>query len=277
MIGVDAEQKNSCYTLPQITGCENNMKKTVLLILILASCLPGCGPKKDPKSAAVSDTIIEERDADRLLNQKRCADAVTAYQALIKKIPKDPNAHNKLGLAYMCDNKPELAVSEFQGILTANPSFTDVHNNLGVAYMMMKNYPDAQKEFRIALQDSSYPAAGPLYNLAKMAYLQESYEESRALAKKVMALLPKEAGPRLIYAMSLDKLDRDDEAILAFKDLLQLSPESLEGNYYLAGVYVKKNQPCLARPYYAKVVDIDPIGDLGQKSIATLKTIKCVK
>ena len=33
----------------------------------------------------------------------------------------------------------------------------------------------------------------------------------------------------------------------------------------------------LARPYYAKVVDIDPIGDLGQKSIATLKTIKCVK
>lgn len=271
------ERKKSCYTLPQITGCENIMKKTISLILVLISCLAGCGPKKDSKSTAVSDTIMEERSADRLLNQKRCADAVQGYLALEKKLPKDPNVHNKLGLAYMCDNKPELAVPEFQGILATNPSFTDVHNNLGVAYMMMKNYPDAQKEFRIALQDTSYPATGPLFNLAKLAYTQESYEESRALAKKVMALLPKEPGPRLIYGMSLEKLGRDDEAIVAFKDLLQMAPDSLEGNYYMADVYMKKRQSCQARVYYAKVVDIDPIGDLGQKSIAALKTINCPK
>jgi tetratricopeptide (TPR) repeat protein len=251
------------------------MKRTLSLILILF--LAACSNNKPPKTTNTPDAIMEERTADRLLNQKQCTDAITAYQAYLKKFPEDADAQDKLGLAYICDNKPELAIPIFQAVLAKNPTYTDVHNNLGVAYMMMKNYPEAQKQFRIALQDNSYPVTGPYYNLAKLAYVEGSYEESRALAKKLISLVPKEAGPRVIYSMSLDKLGRDDEAIPAFKDLLQIAPESLEGNYYFAEVLMKNNQPCQARAYYTKVIDIDPIGELGQKSIAALKTIKCPK
>jgi tetratricopeptide (TPR) repeat protein len=255
------------------------MKKVFFLILILFSSFAACsGNKKTAKAPTVNpDAVMELRNADRLLSQKRCADALQAYQAFLKKYPTDADARNKLGLSYLCDSKPELAIPEFQTVLIKNPTYTDVHNNLGVAYMMMKNYPEAQKEFRIALQDSTYPVTGPYFNLAKLAYMQQSYEESRALAKKCMELLPKEAGPRLIYSMSLDKLGRDDEAIASFKDLIQIQPESLEGNYYLAELLMKKNKPCDARSYYTKVLDIDPIGELGQQSISALKTIKCPK
>lgn len=252
--------------------------KIKIAFLILIVFFAACGPKKtDKSSTANAEAILELRTADRLLNQKRCVDAATSYQAFLTKFPKDADARNKLGLAYMCDDKTELAISEFQAVLAANPSFTDVHNNLGVAYIMTKNYPEAQKEFRIALQDTTYPVTGPYFNLAKLAYMQGSYEESRALAKKVMELLPKEAGPRLIYSQSLVKLDRDDEAIASFNELLKIAPNNLDGNYFLAELLMKKNKPCDARVYYAKVIDIDPIGDLGQKSIVAAKAIKCPK
>lgn len=254
------------------------MKIKLAWILIFTAVFAACGPKKSSKSATEdAEAILNLRTADRLLNQKRCVDATTSYQAFLTKFPKDADARNKLGLSYMCEGKPELAISEFQAVLVANPSFTDVHNNLGVAYIMTKNYPEAQKEFRIALQDTTYPVTGPYFNLAKLAYMQGSYEESRALAKKVMELLPKEAGPRLIYSQSLAKLDRDDEAIASFYELLKIAPDNLDANYYLAELWMKKNKPCDARIFYAKVIDIDPIGDIGQKSIAVLKGIKCPK
>ncbi len=254
-----------------------NMKREIWLILLLTSFLAACGSSKAAKSTSNPEALLAERTADRLLNQKQCTDAIAGYQAYLKKFPDDADAKNKLGLAYICDNEPELAISIFQAVLVENPTYTDVHNNLGVSYMLLKNYPEAQKQFRIALQDTSYPVTGPYYNLAKMAYLEGSYEESRALAKKVMALVPKEAGPRVIYSMSLEKLGRDEEAISSFKELLQIAPESLEGNYYFAEILVKNNKACEARGYYSKVIDIDPIGELGQKSIAAIKTIKCPK
>jgi tetratricopeptide (TPR) repeat protein len=148
----------------------------------------------------------------------------------------------------------------------------------------MKKFPEARREFLIALQDKNYAQAGPYFNLAKLAFSQQSYEESRALSKKALELIPKqkdglpeEAGPLLLYSLSLERLNRLDEAETAFRDLLKVDNHNLEASYSLATINQRKNRPCIARQYYMQVVDADPLSELGQRSFEALKTIHCTQ
>lgn len=276
------------------------MKKACWLILVLIPVLFACSSKKQTKSktqspgqqqSALMNSKTKKgepppqltlKDANELFAKGRCTDAAANYMKYLQMVPNDPGAYNLLGLAYLCDRKFDPGIAAFQKALQLLPSYTDVHNNLGVAYMELKNFPEARKEFLIALQDANYAKAGPYFNLAKLAFSQQSYEESRALAKKAMELVPKkrdglpqEAGPLLLYALSLERLNRLDEAEVSFRELLKLDSGNVEACYSLANIMVRKNQPCVARQYFLQVVDSDPLGDLGQKSIEALKGIQC--
>jgi tetratricopeptide (TPR) repeat protein len=279
------------------------MKKIYWFVLILIPVLIACGNKKQTvtkvepakqqpvKQEQVKDTKTKKgepppqltlRDANELFSKGRCEDATRTYLQYLQKVPNDAGAYNLLGLTYLCERKFDLAVGTFQKTLQVLPTYTDVHNNLGVVYMEMKNYPDARKEFLIALDDPGYAKAGPYFNLAKLAFSQQSYEESRALAKKANDLvqkrkdgLPKESGPLLLYSLSLERLNRLDEAETSFRELLKVDSSNIEASYSLANIMIRKNQPCIAKQYFLQVVDADPLGDLGQKSIEALKGIQC--
>ena len=285
------------------------MRKFYWLLLICISLVIACGSKKPTETKTVVPQMKESstkpantkdsktkksskpvetppevmlKNANELLAKGRCTDAANAYNQFLSKMPNDAGGYDLLGLSYLCDRKYDEAVTAFKKALQILPSYTDVHNNLGVTYMEMKNYPEARKEFLIALQDPNYAKGGPYFNLGKLAFSQESYEESRALAKKAMELVPKKAdglptetGPLLLYSLSLERLNRYDEAEASFRDLLKVDSHNVEASYSLASIMVHKNQPCLARQYYLAVVDADPLSDLGQKAIEALKTIQC--
>lgn len=259
------------------------MKRFIWFFLALSFLWIACTPSKETKSGQMSKVAtpptpavaLELKDANQLLVQHRCADAANLYTRFLEKQPRDPQAWNFLGLAYLCDGKYDPALDSFRKALSFAPGYTDVHNNIGVMYMDKKEYAEAKKEFMKALEDVSYPVAGPYFNLAKLAFVQQSYEESRALAKKVMDLNPKQPGPRLLYSLSLEKLGRIDEACESYRALLKISPDNVEASYYLANLLVQKNQVCEARVLYSRIVDADPVGELGQKSIAVLKTLNC--
>lgn len=260
------------------------MKRSIFIILFAAAiAFIACTPSKEKKSGQFSKAAtppapnvqLELKDANQLLTQRRCTEAANLYVRFLQKSPKDAQASNFLGLAYLCDRKYDQAMTAFRQALTFAPSYSDVHNNLGVLYMEMKNYPQAKREFMTALEDVNYPVSGPYFNLAKMAFIQGSYEESRALSKKVMDLMRKQPGPMLLYGLSLEKLGRIDEACDSYRALLKIAPDNAEASFYLANLLVQKNQGCEARVLYTRVIDVDPIGELGQKSIAALKNINC--
>lgn len=266
------------------------MKKLFLLSLLILFFVSCSGKNKTetgmletkPKKGQKTPPAITLKESNDLLARGRCIDAASGYNRFLEKFPNDAGAWNLLGLAYLCERRYDLALNAFRKALATRPTYTDVHNNLGVTYMEMKNYPEARKEFLIALQDKNYPQAGPYFNLAKLAFSQKSYEESRALAKKALDLIPKqkdglpeEAGPLLLYSLSLERLNRLDEAELSFRDLLKVDSHNLEASYSLATILARKNQPCVARQFYMQVVDADPLSDLGQRSLEALKTIQC--
>lgn len=254
-------------------------KKYLSLFSLVALLVVSChkDPENPMKATAQSNPIIDLKAASSLLAQRRCPQAVDAFSAFVQKYPKDAGGFNSLGLAYLCVNNPDMAISSFQQALILAPTFTDVHNNLGVAYMSQQNYPEAESEFKKSLSDPGYPAVGPYYNLARLSFIKQDYEESRALARKAMMLSPKEPGPRLLYSLALERLGREDEAILSYTELLKETPNNVEGCYYLGVLYQKRGRACDARDLLTKVIDADPLGDLSQKSIELLKTIRCTK
>jgi type IV pilus assembly protein PilF len=267
--------------IPLIFACSGN-KQTKSVLPLEQTSAKNSKSKKDNKTETPPEVLL--KNANELLAKGRCADALNAYNQFLAKMPNDAGGYNLLGLAYVCERKFEPAIEAFQKALQILPTYTDVHNNLGVAYMEMKNYPEARKEFLIALQDPNYAKGGPYFNLGKLAFSQQSYEESRALAKKAMELVPKQrdglpqladTGPLLLYSLSLERLNRYDEAEASFRDLLKVDSQNAEAAFSLGNIMVHKNQPCLARQYYLQVVDADPLSELGQKAIETLKTIHC--
>ncbi len=257
------------------------MKRAVILFLVVPLIFLACSGKnqagKPPKTP--DNPYAELKQADQLLVHKRCAEAVVAYSNFVKKYPKDAGGWNSLGISHLCESQPQEAVVALKQAIVLQPAFSDVHNNLGIAYIELKDYPSARQHFFKALEDPQYGKAGPYYNLAKLTYLEGNYEESRALAKKTLDITPKEKnhGPRLLYAFSLEMLGRYDEATLQFKEVLKTAPDNVEACYHLASVLKRQNQPCEAREYYRRVIDADPLGDLGQKSIAEVKALHCPK
>jgi tetratricopeptide (TPR) repeat protein len=247
----------------------------ILLVLIAIACFSCGSSEKPPPQGYTGNPVVDLKDANQLLAKQRCADAVEAYGRFLAKFPKDAGAWNLQGLALLCDQKPDQAVNAFKQAQALAPTFTDVHNNLGVAYVSLKNYAAAETEFQTALADTNYPAAGPYFNLARVYYLKGNYEEARALAKKSMMLSPKEVGPRLLYGLSLQRLGRLDEASTVYHDLLVLAPANSDACYYLGEILIQQGKPCEAREYLSKVVDADPLGEVGQKAIAALKTVHC--
>jgi Tfp pilus assembly protein PilF len=254
------------------------VKRALLLIVFSIFVFSGCSKNKDIRQqAAANNPYTELKQADQLLLQKQCPEAAASYKRFLEKYPKDAGGWNSLGIAYLCSQQPQDAISAFQQALTIAPTFTDVHNNMGIAYMEMKNYKDAKVHFMKALADPQYPTAGPYFNLAKLTFLEGSYEESRALAKKVLEFTPKETAPRLLYGVSLEKLGRYDEAATQYREVLKEAPDHVEACYHLGTVLMNQKKPCEAREFFAKVVDADPLGELGQKSITVLKGLQCTK
>jgi Tfp pilus assembly protein PilF len=267
------------------------MKRTVLILLIFIAAAVSCGSKeKKPTTTLMqpkdkkgqTPPALTLKDANELLAKGRCNDAENGYRSFLQRFPNDAGAWNLLGLSQACERRFTDSIVSFQKALALHPTYTDVHNNLGVVYMELKNYPEARKEFLIALQDKTYSKAAPYFNMAKLAFSQQSYEEARALAKKALEYVPKqkdglpeEPGPLLLYSLSLERLNRLDEAEAAFRDLLKIDSHNVEATYSLANIMARKNQPCVARQYYLQVVDDDPLSDLGQKSLEALKGIQC--
>jgi type IV pilus assembly protein PilF len=254
------------------------MKRACYLLFILTLAIVSCSSKKQvTQPKAPNNPVAELKQADQLLIHKRCTEAIPAYQKFLEKYPKDAQGWNSLGIAQLCDGKFQDSISSFTQAITIAPTYSDVHNNLGIAYMELKNNKEARNHFLKALEDPQYPKVGPYYNLSKLAYTEQQYEESRALAKKVLEFSPKETAPRLVYAFSLEKLNRFDEASAQFKEILKAAPDNVEACYHLATVLKQQNLQCEARDYYRKVIDVDPLSDFAQKSIAAIKGLSCSK
>ena len=113
------------------------MRRRVVIVLlgcVLAAC-------------ATQQTAIKEEEVDAHYHMGVAhlagGDAKQAIAELSQAIgdaSDNPTYYNALGLAYLMDRRPDLAIASFQRAVRLDPKFSDAYNNLGAAYVQRANY-----------------------------------------------------------------------------------------------------------------------------------------
>lgn len=133
-----------------------------------------------------------------------------------------PEAHNQRGIVYLRLKEYDDAEREFRAALQlqARPQYW---NNLGLALQRLNRADEAEEAYRSALsQDPGYQECE--VNLAFLLVQQQKWELALAHLEHLIDANPKMWNARLARAYALENLGRRDEALNEYKRLLDDAP-----------------------------------------------------
>lgn len=217
---------------------------------------------------------------------------VLFWEDCAKKAPNKARVHNNFGVALCEDGKYEQAVAHYEKAIALDNFYQDPLSNVAVAYTMLGKYEPAIKALKKAIQlCPKYPEA--YNNLASVYIDNKNYEEAEENLKKAIELrsyygkayfnmariseargdyegvfanlkkategdLDTVSDAHFKLGQAAFKLQKFDEAVSAFAQVIKLEPQSALAwfNYanaqHLSGNYVESIK------IYEKLVQQDP-------------------
>lgn len=141
------------------------MRKKVLaaglLVLGISGVFADAARALPSKSTPTANNKAKQLFDEGLMRQqdKRYAEAVTAYRRSLKIDPSQPQALNNIGFCYKSMKQYDKAVDYYQQALRLDPRLAEAHEYLGEAYLGLGKKALAEKEYRILLSLDSKEAA----------------------------------------------------------------------------------------------------------------------
>lgn len=174
--------------------------------------------------------------------------AIPDLQKIAELYPDNVEVHAYLGWAYSQKGLIPCAVEEFQKIFQLNP----ILRNTSFDYPMIKDTPDATKEFVAGFEDfidlikefrGAHEVMGFSYvQLGRLGDALNAYKQ----ALKLKCMDGKET------------LSGIDQAIQEYEDTLQLQPDCAEAYIKLACAYAEKGMPDMSIADIRKAISIEP-------------------
>lgn len=152
--------------------------------------------------------------------------------------------HNAKGEALWQQGRFEEAIVEFQQAIDLVPTDAEYHDNLGLAYSHAGQYEQAVAELEIALR-YSLSAARKAFVYSDLGYVhKEQGEFDKAIEAYTRALQwdPEDMDAQRGLAASLAALKRYEDAIDAYRVVLQREPLDEWKHYYWGLVYYQAGE-----------------------------------
>ncbi len=148
---------------------------------------------------------------------------ISIFQKIVKKYPKEKEAHYYLGVLYRRERNFDKAVEKLNKALELDPNYGEVHNALGYTYLEMGNFEKSIEHF-----------------------------------KKYISFNPGDANPLDSMAEAYFRMGRLDEAIAKYKEALEIKPD-FYGTYMNIGyIYALKEDYHEAMKWIDKEIAIAP-------------------
>jgi tetratricopeptide (TPR) repeat protein len=140
-----------------------------------------------------------------LAAEGKSQEAIDELQAGIKLVPGNDAAERDLAGLYTATGKNDLAEAAYRGLVASHPNDAELHRRLGEALLAEKKFPEAQKEFIVAVKLK--PDLGEAYGgLAFAAVENKNYDLAiRALDARAK-LLPEVAITYFMRGSAYDHL-----------------------------------------------------------------------
>ncbi|MEW5982640.1 MAG: tetratricopeptide repeat protein [Acidobacteriota bacterium] len=183
-----------------------------------AAALAGLGTK---------ELQAELKAADDLFGAKQWAEAVTAYKALLDKVPTLTRLNLQIGGAYRALKDYDRAILAFQEVLKAEPDLERVRIELGNTYML-KGDMDKAYETLSAAANSPEASRELFYNLGEVEFAQGKTDEAAASYQKALDKDPTWVKP--MFKLGLVALNRGntEETIKMMEKVMATDPTSSE-------------------------------------------------
>jgi len=216
----------------------------------------------DPSSEFLTSAL-----AELYVKTGRIADAVREAQDIIKRDPKNLEAHRLLGRIYLrslgdmpggngSDNILKLAIEQYEEIVKLDPQSVDDHLLLGRLYRLDNDLGKAESELKtsIKLDPNSEEAVTTL----AMLYTDEG---DTAHALEVLSSIPDSARSAKLYAAlgaAYEQRREYRKAIDAYKRAMVLDRDNLDATRGLAENLLADGQLDAALEQYKVIVDSNP-------------------
>jgi tetratricopeptide (TPR) repeat protein len=216
----------------------------------------------DPSSEFLTSAL-----AELYVKTGRIADAVREAQDIIKRDPKNLEAHKLLGRIYLrslgdmpggngSDNILKLAIEQYEEIVKLDPDSVDDHLLLGRLYRLNNDLQKAESELNVAIKLD--PGSEEAVTTLAMLYTDEG---DTAHALKVLSSIPDSARSAKLYsALGAAYEQRKDykDAIDAYKHAIVLDRDNLDAIRGLAENYLNDGRLDEALEQYKVIADSNP-------------------
>jgi len=164
-----------------------------------------------------------------LNNQKRYADALTAYEQAIRLDPNDAITYYNKGIALRNLQRYLEALAASEQALRLDPNVADYYNSKGIALRNLQRYAEALTAFEQALRlDPNY---ADYYNGKGLALSGlQRYVEALAVYDQAIRLDPNYAVAYYNKGVALRNLQRYVEALAVYDQAIRLNPN--DADYY---------------------------------------------
>ena len=234
--------------------------------------------------AAPKSVMAHMALANFLWSTGRAAEAETTLKAALALDPDNISANRALGSFYISSNRAPEAEPYFQAIARA-ANTAEAKISLADYYTVVKRYDDARKILQeVAQKDSDYAVAtirlagvdaaqGDRANaqaklrdvvlkypkdmtarvlIARLQLIDGKREEALAQATSIVTEEPTSKEAATAYAIIggiQSSLDRTDDAIKAYEEVLKREPSAVAASIALAGLHLAKGAPDKAQTY----------------------------
>ncbi len=157
---------------------------------------------------------------------EKIKDPEQAEQAYLKAIEQNPKfvyAHNNLGLLYEQTNRVAQAEEVYKKALDAMPDYNFARLNLGSLLQSLGRTDEAKLYYREALKYEPDNPWAYLY-LGNIDYTQGNYQEALEAYNKAISLNPSYPTTYYLACLTLQKLNRTDEALANGLHYINLAP-----------------------------------------------------
>ena len=216
----------------------------------------------DPGSEYLTSAL-----AELYVRTGRIRDAVLEAQDILKRDPKNLEAHKLLGRIYLkslgdiqegsgSDNVLKLAIEQFEQVIKIEPDNVDDHLLLGRLYRLDHSMQKAETEFKTAMRlDPQSEEAVTL-----LAYLYND-EGDTIRAAQVLSSIPDSARSAKLYSAlgyTYEQQKQYKNAISAYRHAVELDHDNLDWIRGLAQNLMNDGQTDAALEQYKVIADANP-------------------
>ncbi len=175
---------------------------------------------------------------------------IAAYTRVLESDPGNPLRHDAVAMLYLQDGRPQEAVPHFRASLRLNSDSAPTHYNLGLALSMLRQYPDATREYETAVRiDPNHAEAHN--NLGAMLHVAGRLDEAASHYRRAFELRPENAEAHSNLGRLLLLQGKATDAATQFDQALAVQPESVSALTGLAWIRATSADAALRRPRQA--------------------------